>query len=254
MKLEGKVAIITGAGRGIGSAAAEAFAREGANVVLNYSRAREGAETMAAKVRGFGVDAITIQADVSKPDEVQSMVKKTLDKFGKIDILYNNAGVLHRVQPEQLTLEMWDRCIAVNLTGPFLCIKAVAESMKKQRSGRIINTVSVTAYRGSPGLNYSASKGGVMALTKSVAGWLAPYGIMVNAVCPGLVLTDGGMGETNPKAKEIAASIPLGQRLTTEEDVVKTVLFLAADASFITGQIIVIDGGRSETYFAGPPK
>jgi len=254
MKLEGKVALITGAGRGIGSVAAEAFAREGANLVLNYGSAREDAEKVAARVRGLGVDAITIQADVSKPDEVQSMVKQALDKFGKIDVLYNNAGVLHRVQPEELTLEMWDRCIAVNLTGPFLCIKAVAESMKKQKSGRIINTVSVTAYRGSPGLAYSASKGGVIALTKSVAGWLAPYGIMVNAVCPGLVLTAGGMGETNPNAKLIAASVPLGQRLTEEEDVVKAVLFLAADASFMTAQVLVIDGGRSETYFAGPRK
>jgi NAD(P)-dependent dehydrogenase (short-subunit alcohol dehydrogenase family) len=105
MKLEGKVALITGAGRGIGSVAAEAFAREGANLVLNYGSAREGAEKLAAKVRGLGVDAITIQADVSKPDEVQSMVKQALDKFGKIDILYNNAGILHRVQPE-ITLEM----------------------------------------------------------------------------------------------------------------------------------------------------
>jgi 3-oxoacyl-[acyl-carrier protein] reductase len=254
MKLEGKVALITGAGRGIGSAAAEAFAREGANLVLNYGSAREGAEKLATKVRGLGVDAITIQADVSKPDEVQSMVKEALDKFGKIDILYNNAGILHRAQPEELTLEMWDRCIAVNLRGPFLCIKAVAESMKKQKSGRIINTVSVTAYRGSPGLDYSASKGGVLALTKSVAGWLAPYGIMVNAVCPGLVVTAGGMGGTNQNAKQIAASIPLGQRLATEEDVVKAVLFLAADASFMTGQVLVIDGGRSEIYFAGPPR
>jgi 3-oxoacyl-[acyl-carrier protein] reductase len=254
MKLEGKVALITGAGRGIGSVAAEAFAREGANLVLNYGSAREGAEKVATKVRGLGVDAITVQADVSKPDEVQSMVKKALDKFGKIDVLYNNAGVLNRVQPEQVTLEMWERTIAVNLTGPFLCIKAVAESMKKQKSGRIINTVSVTAYRGSPGLDYSASKGGLIALTKSVAGWLAPYGVMVNAVCPGLVVTAEGMGATNPKAKEIAASIPLGQRLATEEDVVKAVLFLAADASFMTGQVLVIDGGRSETYFAGPSR
>jgi 3-oxoacyl-[acyl-carrier protein] reductase len=254
MKLQGKVVLITGAGRGIGNVAAEAFAREGANLVLNYGRAREGAEKMADKVRGLGVDAITIQADVSKPDQVQSMVNEALEKFGRIDVLYNNAGVLNRVQPEQVTLEMWERTIAVNLTGPFLCIKAVAESMKKQRSGRIINTVSVTAYRGSPGLDYSVSKGGVLALTKSVAGWLAPYGIMVNAVCPGLVVTEAGMGATNPNAKQIAASVPLGQRLATEEDVVKTVLFLAADASFMTAQVLVVDGGRSETYFAGPSK
>ena len=128
MKLEGKVALITGAGRGIGSVAAEAFAREGANLVLNYGSAREDAEKLATRVRGLGVDAITIQADVSKPDEVQSMVNQALDKFGKIDVLYNNAGVLHRVQPEELTLEMWDRCIAVNLTGPFLCIKEIGRA------------------------------------------------------------------------------------------------------------------------------
>src|SRR3990170_6087284 len=141
MRLEGKVAIITGAGRGIGSAAAEIFAREGAKLVLNYSRAREETEKLAEKLRGLNVDVMPVQADVSKSDDVQSMVKKTLDKFGKIDVLYNNAGVLHRVKPEEITLDMWNECMAVNLTGTYLCIRAVAEPMKNQKSGRIINTI-----------------------------------------------------------------------------------------------------------------
>ena len=246
MKLEGKVAIITGAGRGIGAAGAEAFAREGAKLVLNYGRSREETEKLAEKLRKLNVEVLTVQGDVSKWDDVQSMVKKTLDKFGKIDILYNNAGVLHRVKPEELTMDMWNECIAINATGTFLCIRAVAEPMKKQKSGRIINTVSVAAWRGSGAMDYSASKGAVLALTKSVAGWLAPYGIMVNAVCPGLVVTPGGMGGTNPNWKQIQATTPLGGRLCEPEDVARAALFLAADASFMTGQVLLIDGGRSD--------
>ncbi len=247
MTLAGKIAIITGAGRGIGNVVAETLAREGAKLVLNYSRSREETEKLAEKLRKLNVEVLTVQGDVSKWDDVQSMVKKTLDKFGKIDILYNNAGVLHRVEPDDLTLEMWDRCIAVNLTGSYHCIRAVVETMKKQRSGRIINTVSVGGMRGMKTLDYSASKGGVVALTKSAAQWLAPYGIMVNAVCPGLVATD--MGLTNPDLKRIEARVPLG-RLCQPEDLAKASLFLASDASFMTGQILIVDGGQFDTYSA----
>jgi len=247
MTLAGKIGIITGAGRGIGNVVAETFAREGAKLVLNYSRAREETEKLAEKLRKLNVEVLTVQGDVSKWDDVQSMVKKTLDKFGRIDILYNNAGVLHRVEPDDLTLEMWDRCIAVNLTGSYHCIRAVAEAMKKQQSGKIINTVSVGGMRGMKTLDYSASKGGVIALTKSAAQWLAPYGITVNAVCPGLVATD--MGLTNPDLKRIEGRVPLG-RLCQPEDLAKAALFLAGDASFMTGQILIVDGGQFDTYSA----
>lgn len=247
MRLTDKVAIVTGAARGMGREIALAFAREGANVVVNYGRSREEADKLVTKLRDLKVKAISAKADVSKWDEVQNMVSQTLDEFGKIDILYNNAGVLNRVKPEDLTAEMWDQSIGVNLKGTFLCIKAVSEPMKKQRSGRIINVVSLAGFLAFQYLDYSASKGGVIALTKGASEWLAPYGILVNAVCPGLIETE--MGLTNPHLGRIRSQTPLG-RLAKPEDLATAALFLASDASFITGQILVVDGGISNVYYA----
>jgi 3-oxoacyl-[acyl-carrier protein] reductase len=247
MRLEGKVAIVTGAARGIGVDVATSLAQEGANIVVNYSKSREKADELAAKLRKLKVEAVPIKADVSNWSDVQSMVKQTVDKFGKVDILYNNAGVLHRVKPEELTPEMWDEAMDVNLKGAFLCTKAVAEPMKKQRSGRIINVASLAGFLAFQYLDYSASKGGIIALTKGAAEWLGPYGILVNAVCPGLVETE--MGLTNPHLNRIKAQTPLG-RLASPRDVANAVLYLAADATFVSGQVLVVDGGISNVYYA----
>jgi len=247
MKLSGKVAIVTGAARGMGAEVARAFAREGANVVVNYRKSADKAEQLARDLRQQKVESITVAADVSKWDEAQSLVRKTLDKFGRIDVLYNNAGILHRVTPEQLTEEMWDQTIDVNLKGTFLCTKAVAEPMKKQRSGRIINVASLSGFLAFQYLDYSASKGGVIALTKGAAEWLAPYGILVNAVCPGLIETE--MGKTNPHLERIRSQTPLG-RLAQPQDLANAAVFLASEATFITGQVLIVDGGISNVYYA----
>lgn len=246
MKLQGKVAIVTGAARGMGMEVARAFAREGAAIVVNYSRSGKEAEALTAELRKLGTKAISIKADVGNWTEVQAMIKGTLDEFGRVDILYNNAGVINRVKPEDITPEMWDQTMAVNLKGTFLCTKAVAEPMKKQRSGRIINVVSLSGFLAFQYLDYSASKGGVIALTRGAAEWLAPYGILVNALCPGLVETD--MGVTNPHLNRIKSQTPLG-RLAQPEDVAKSAIFLASDASFIAGQVLVVDGGISNVYY-----
>ncbi len=247
MKLAGKVAIVTGAARGIGTQIAIAFAREGANVIVNYNRSGQQAEMLASKLRDLNVKAIPIKADVSKWNEVQSMVQQTMGEFGHIDILYNNAGVLHRAKPEELTAEMWDETIATNLKGTFLCIKAVAEPMKKQREGKIINVASLAGFLAFEHLDYSASKGGIIALTKGAAEWLGPYGILVNAICPGLVETE--MGLTNPHVDRIKTQTPLG-RLLQPEEVAKAAVFLASDATFMTGHVLVMDGGISNVYYA----
>ncbi len=247
MKLAGKVAIVTGAARGIGTEIATAFAREGANVIVNYNKSEQQAEMVTSKLRELNVKAIPIRADVSKWNEVQSMVQQTMGEFGHIDILYNNAGVLHRVKPEELTPEMWDETIATNLKGTFLCIKAVAEPMKKQREGKIINVASLAGFLAFEHLDYSASKGGIIALTKGVAEWLGPYGILVNAICPGLVETE--MGLTNPHLDRIKTQTPLG-RLLQPEEFAKAAVFLASDATFMTGHVLVMDGGISNVYYA----
>ncbi len=247
MKLAGKVAIVTGAARGIGTEIATAFAREGASVIVNYNRSEHQAEMVATKLRQLNVKAIPIRADVSKWNEVQSMVQQTMGEFGHIDVLYNNAGVLHRAKPEELTVEMWDETIATNLKGTFLCIKAVAEPMKKQREGKIINVVSLAGFLAFQHLDYSASKGGIIALTKSAAEWLGPFGILVNAICPGLVETE--MGLTNPHLDRIKTQTPLG-RLLKPEEVAKAAVFLASDATFMTGHVLVMDGGISNVYYA----
>ncbi len=247
MKLTGKVAIVTGAARGIGADVTTALAKEGANIVVNYSKSREKAVELADKLQKLNVEAIPIKADVGNWSEVQSMVNQTVEKFGRVDILYNNAGVLHRVKPEELTAELWDECINVNLKGAFLCTKAVSEPMKKQRSGRIINVASLAGFLAFQYLDYSASKGGIIALTKGAAEWLAPYGILVNAVCPGLVETE--MGLTNPHISRIRSQTPLG-RLAKPQDIANAVVYLAADATFVSGQVLVVDGGISNVYYA----
>ncbi len=242
--LQERVAIVTGGSRGIGRQTALSLASAGADVVVNYAGNRTAAEEVAGMIQSLGRKALTIRADVSSADEVNEMVKQTLDTFGKIDILVNNAGITRDNLLMRMKEEEWDEVINTNLKGVFNCIKAVTRPMMKQRSGRIINVASVVAVLGNPGqANYVAAKAGVIGMTKSVARELASRGITVNAVAPGFIDTDMTK-ELQENAKEqLMAQIPLG-RLGKPEDVAGVITFLASDAaSYITGQTIHVDGG-----------
>jgi 3-oxoacyl-[acyl-carrier protein] reductase len=242
-RLKGKVAIVTGASRGIGRATALAMAREGANVVVNYASSSGAAEEVVAAITGAGGQAIALQADVSKVDRVDAMVKDVKDKLGSIDILVNNAGITKDTLLMRMKPEDWQAVIDLNLGGVFLCTRAVTKIMLKQKSGRIVNIASVAGQMGNPGqANYSAAKAGVIGFTKTVAKELASRGITVNAVAPGFIETD--MTKELKNTEEILKFIPLG-RYGKSEEVAGTIVFLTADsaAAYITGQVFNVDGG-----------
>ncbi|MEH2075868.1 MAG: 3-oxoacyl-[acyl-carrier-protein] reductase [Nostoc sp.] len=241
--LEGKVAIITGASRGIGRAIAIELASQGAIAVVNYASSSAAAETVVTEITEAGGEAIAIQADVSKSDRVDALVNAVMEKFKRVDILVNNAGITRDTLLLRLKPEDWQAVIDLNLTGVFLCTRAVSKIMLKQRSGRIINITSVAGQIGNPGQsNYSAAKAGVIGFTKSVAKELATRGITVNAVAPGFIATDMTSDLNNPE--DILKYIPLG-RFGQPEEVAGMVRFLAADpaANYITGQVFNVDGG-----------
>jgi 3-oxoacyl-[acyl-carrier protein] reductase len=241
--LSDKVAIITGSSRGIGKAAAIALAQVGAKVVVNYARASSAAEEVVAAIVAAGGEAIALQADVSKADEVDALVQATMDKFGSIDVLVNNAGITRDTLLLRMKPEDWQAVIDLNLTGVFLCTRAVSKIMLKQRSGRIINISSVAGLMGNPGqANYSAAKAGVIGFTKTIAKDLAPRGVTANVVAPGFIATD--MTEDLKNTEEILKFIPLG-RYGQPEEVAGLIRFLAADpaAAYITGQVMNVDGG-----------
>jgi len=244
MKLKDRVGVITGAARGIGRTIALTFVREGARVVL-VDVEKERLETFKEEIEKKGGQAIAISCDITKSSEVKAMVDQAKKVFGRIDILVNNAGIIRRGTIETVTEEDWDQVIEVNLKGTFLCSKAVVETMKEQRCGKIVNVSSIAGKMGditsAPG--YGPSKAGIDALTKTLARQLAPYGINVNAVSPHAVETEMSAQWSVERRKEIIASIPLG-RLGKPEDVAEAVLFLASDeASFITGEILDVNGG-----------
>ena len=240
--LQGKVAIITGASRGIGQATALALATVGAKVVVNYARSSEAAEAVVQTIVDAGGEAIAIQGDVSQPEAAEALIKESLAKYSRIDVLVNNAGITRDTLLMRMKLEQWQAVIDLNLTGVFLCTKAVTKTMLKQRSGRIINIASVAGQMGNPGqANYSAAKAGVIGFTKTVAKELAPRSITVNAVAPGFIETDM---THDLQADEILKSIPLG-RYGKPEEIAGMIRFLAADpaAAYITGQVFNVDGG-----------
>ncbi|AIE72830.1 MULTISPECIES: 3-oxoacyl-[acyl-carrier-protein] reductase [unclassified Synechocystis] len=237
-----QVALVTGASRGIGKATALALAATGMKVVVNYAQSSTAADAVVAEIVDKGGEAIAVQANVANSDEVDQLVKATLDKFGRIDVLINNAGITRDTLLLRMKLEDWQAVIDLNLTGVFLCTKAVSKLMLKQKSGRIINITSVAGMMGNPGqANYSAAKAGVIGFTKTVAKELASRGVTVNAVAPGFIATD--MTE-NLNAEPILQFIPLA-RYGQPEEVAGTIRFLATDpaAAYITGQTFNVDGG-----------
>lgn len=241
--LKDKVAIVTGASRGIGRATAIALAAAGAHVVVNYARSRGAADEVVATITAAGGSAIALQADVAQVDQVDTLIKTAQETWGRIDVLVNNAGITRDTLLLRMKPEDWQAVIDLNLTGVFLCTRAVSKIMLKQRSGRIINIASVAGLMGNPGqANYSAAKAGVIGFTKTVAKELAPRGVTVNAVAPGFIQTD--MTADLPNTEEILKLIPLG-RYGQPEEIAGAIHFLAADpaAAYITGQVLTVDGG-----------
>jgi len=244
LKLEGKVAIVTGSGQGIGKGIALQLAKEGARVVVS-DIAQENIDKTADEIKSLGLEAIGIKADISNAEEVNQLVKTTVEKFGRIDILVNNAGIYPFKLLTEMKEEDWDKVLNVNLKGVFNCTKAVLPEMIKQKNGNIINIASIAgAVVGYLNLShYSASKAGILGFTRSAALELAQHGIRVNAIAPGAIETPGTKVLGNEALKQFAQMIPL-KRMGQPEDVAKAVVFLASDDSnYITGQLIVVDGG-----------
>ena len=242
LNLQGKVALVTGASRGIGRATALALASEGAAVVVNYASSSSAATEVMAEIEAMGGSAIAFKANVANSDEVDQLIAATMEKFGRIDVLVNNAGITRDTLLLRMKLEDWQAVIDLNLTGVFLCTRAVSKIMLKQKSGRIVNITSVAGQMGNAGQsNYSASKAGVIGFTKTVARELAPRAITVNAVAPGFIATDMTDGL---KAEAILQMIPLA-RYGQPEEVAGMIQFLASSpaAAYITGQVFNVDGG-----------
>lgn len=236
--------MVTGASRGIGRAIALELAKEGANVVVNYSGSKEKAEEVVEEILKMGQKAIAVQANVADNESVQNLMKTALDEFGSIDILVNNAGITRDNLLMRMKEDEWDDVIETNLKGVFLCTKAVTRQMMKQRSGRIINIASVVGVTGNAGqANYTAAKAGVIGLTKTTARELASRNILVNAVAPGFITTEMTDALPEDVKNTMLTQIPLG-KFGQPEHVAKAVVFLASeDAEYITGQVLHVDGG-----------
>jgi 2-deoxy-D-gluconate 3-dehydrogenase len=244
--LKGKSGIVTGAGSGIGKAIAKGLVQAGAEIVI-VGRNRERLEKAATEIEKFGGPVIALQADISKMEEIKKVVDRAVKEFGKIDFLFNNAGIVRRAPSEDFTEKDWDETISTNLKGPFFLAQAVARVMISQkRKGKIINTSSLSAVQGGKRVPaYAASKGGLSQVTKSMANDWAKYNILVNALGPGWVKTEltKPLQQDRERYAEITNRIPLG-RWADPEDLMGAAVFLASDASdYITGQTIFVDGG-----------
>ena len=243
-RLKNRIAIITGAGQGIGRALALGLAREGAKVVIADIN-EETAASVSREVQAFGETALAIRTDVSNEESVEIMVDRCLREFGRIDILINNAGIFPISSVEEMPEEDWDRVIGTNLVGAFLCSRAVAGRFLQQGSGRVISITSGRAFQGARNAaHYASSKAGIIGFSKSLALELAPRQITVNVICPGI--TDTAQPRGHQSEEQIYAQahkIPLG-RIGQPEDLVGTAVFLASDAAnFITGQTVIVNGG-----------
>ena len=244
MRLQGKVALITGAAGGIGAATALRFAREGALVAVNDARA-DGLEAVADEIRKAGAKALVTAGDVTKKADCERLVKAVIDAFGRLDILINNAGINRDAMAAKMTEEQWDAVLDVNLKGTFLCAQAALPGMRERAWGRVVNTSSIGSLGNIGQANYAASKAGVIGLTKTLALEYAKYGVTVNAVAPGPVMTSMLAGVPDAIRDKIVAQVPVG-RIAAPEEIANVHVFLCSDeASFITGQVIFADGGMS---------
>ena len=241
--LAGKVAIVTGASRGIGKAIATRLAKDGALVAVTATT-MDGAQRTADALEADGLNALALQVNVADAASVKDMVAAVLEKFGQVDILVNNAGITRDNLLVRMSAEEWQQVIDVNLTGTFFCIKAVAKPMMRKRAGKIINISSIVGEIGNPGqANYSAAKAGIIGLTKAVAKELAARNIQVNCIAPGFILTDMTLKLSEENRQELADAIPAG-RIGAPEDIAGLISFLASeDSNYITGQVMNIDGG-----------
>jgi len=244
MKLQGKTALITGSARGIGRSIALAMAKEGANIIVNYPDGVPVPDDVVAELKELGVEAVALKADISNSTEAEAMVDEAVKIFGKIDILVNNAGITRDNLLIRMKEDEWDDVLRINLKGSFIMTKLVGKAMLKKKSGHIVNISSVVGVMGNAGqANYSASKAGLIGLTKSAAKEFASRGITVNAVAPGFIrtaMTDKLPDEVKAKYNE---AIPLGY-MGEVEDIAEAVLFFSSDsARYITGQVLVVDGG-----------
>ncbi|MDN3015298.1 SDR family oxidoreductase [Paenibacillus sp. BSR1-1] len=245
--LTGKVAIVTGGGRGLGQQIAEGFAEAGANVVV-CSRKLEACEEVAEGLRKLGVESFALKCDVSNPEDVKNVVEQTVERFGRIDILVNNSGASWGAPVEEMPLEAWQKVMNVNVTGTFLMSQAVGKVMIEQKAGKIINIASVAGLQGSNpkymnAIGYNSSKGAVVTFTKDLAVKWGPHGIYVNAIAPGFFPTKMSKGLLDEGGEAILEGTPL-RKFGSDTDLKGVALFLAAPASnFVTGDIVVVDGG-----------
>lgn len=246
MKLKGKAAVVTGGGRGVGSSISVAYAKEGADVIVNYASNPKTANEVVEKIKGLGRRGVAVQADVATKQGAEAVIQAAVKEFGKIDILVNNAGFTRPAMLHKMTEEEWNAVVDIHLKAPWLCIQAASQYMMEQKKGAIINVTSVAGLVGTVGqINYSAAKGGVLSMTKSAARELARYGIIVNCISLGIVATD--MTEkirTDEKLAEIYMNRILLKRFAEADDIAPAFVFLASDdAQYITGQLLCVDGG-----------
>ena len=242
-KLDGRVALVTGASRGIGRAIALCLAKEGANVGITYTSSEAEAGGVADEIAAMGGETMLLQANVSDSAEARAMVKRVIDQWGRIDVLVNNAGITRDKSMRKLTDDDWLSVINNNLNSVYYCTTAAMAQMIEQKYGRVINISSFVGQAGNFGqANYAASKGGIIAFTKTAAIELAKYNVTVNSLAPGFTLTDMLTKVPEQVQEQIKAKIPLG-RFGLPEEIAKAVLFLAADADYITGQQINVNGG-----------
>jgi 3-oxoacyl-[acyl-carrier protein] reductase len=250
MRLEGKKAVVTGGGRGVGRAVSLAFGGEGADVIINYVRNDEAAKETVSELKGMGRDALAVKANVAVKEDAERLIGACLDRFGRIDILVNNAGVSNPALLHKMTEQQWDEVVDIHLKGAFLCTQAASPHFMEQNSGKIINVTSVAGIVGTTGqINYAAAKGGLISFTKSCARELARYHVTANVISLGIVATDMTKKlQEDPKLREIYLRRILLNRYAEPQDIAPAFVFLASDeSSYITGQLLCVDGGYGLT-------
>jgi 3-oxoacyl-[acyl-carrier protein] reductase len=250
MRLDGKKAVVTGGGRGVGRAVSLAFGKEGVDLVINYVRNEEAAKEVVSELKEMGRDALAVKADVASKEDVERLIGACLERFGRIDILVNNAGISNPGMLHKMTEQQWDEVVDIHLKGAFLCTQAASRHFMEQNYGKIINVTSVAGIVGTTGqINYAAAKGGLISFTKSCARELARYHVTANVISLGIVLTDMTKKlQEDSKLREIYLRRILLNRYAEPEDIAPAFVFLASDESnYITGQLLCVDGGYGLT-------